>query len=371
MESLMRKIIPSRIKEVKGKERVLEFIGSTELPDRDNEVIKASAWKFEQYVKNPVVQWAHNYSEPPIGRTLSIRQNQKKETIFEIEFAEKETYEFADTIFKLCKGGFLSATSVGFIPVEWQDGKKDTEPRRIYAKVELLEISIVPVPANPDALISARNTGVISMKEFEFVTKPEVTENYIRIPNPKAKGSHEGHKIRTDVLSKEKGIHGLYCVEDKQYITYLFEKEKWDKSKAEAWVKENAKAEHEPRLTSQDELRDNLEYTLSLVKTVGISEEMKELALNLSSEISRLTGGDTPVKIKSSPIRSMLEPVLKSLSAHHEAHNKCHESIMKALTSMCALDTSPELPDGDEDQTLVRSIVEETVNQILRRKEKC
>jgi hypothetical protein len=100
MEAI-RKIISTHIKEVKGKERVLEFIGSTEVPDRDNEVIKSSAWQVESYTKNPVVQWAHNYGEPPIGKTLSIRQDRKKQTIFEIEFADKETYEFADTIFKL------------------------------------------------------------------------------------------------------------------------------------------------------------------------------------------------------------------------------------------------------------------------------
>ncbi len=175
-DNAIRKILTTQVKTVEGKERVLDFIGTTELPDRDGEVIKADAWQVERYIKNPVVQWAHRYDEPPIGKTLSITQNAKHETIFEVEFATKDTYEFADTIFKLCKGGFLSATSVGFIPIESQPGKKEGDPKRTFLKVELLEISIVPVPTNPDALVTARKAGLISVKEFEFVTKVERKE---------------------------------------------------------------------------------------------------------------------------------------------------------------------------------------------------
>ena len=185
---MTQKIILTRVKEVPAKERVLEFIGTTEVPDRDGEVIRAEAWQVDRYTKNPVVQWAHQYDKPPIGRTLSIRQNKKKETIFEIEFVEKETYEFADTIYKLCKGGFLNATSVGFIPIEYEKGKKESDATRVFTKVELLEISIVPVPSNPEALITARNEGVITTKEFEFVTLPvEHKQNKDKTPQVEIK----------------------------------------------------------------------------------------------------------------------------------------------------------------------------------------
>ncbi len=171
MAEQLNKIISTRVKEVPAKERVLQFIGTTEVPDRDGEVIKASAWQVDRYTKNPVVQWAHQYDKPPIGRTLSIRQTKQKETVFEIEFAEKETYEFADTIYKLCKEGYLNATSVGFIPIESEKGKGEVV--KLFTKVELLEVSIVPVPSNPEALVTARNAGVITTKEFEAITKTE------------------------------------------------------------------------------------------------------------------------------------------------------------------------------------------------------
>lgn len=69
---------------------------------------------------------------------------------------------------------------------------------------------------------------------------PEVTENYIRIPNPKHKGT-ECKKIRTITISSKKGIKALYCVDHKKIKTYLFDKDKWNLSEAKKWVQENAK----------------------------------------------------------------------------------------------------------------------------------
>jgi hypothetical protein len=52
---------------------------------------------------------------------------------------------------------FQRAFSVGFIPLEWKDGTSDGGQRvRTYTKVELLEISCVPVPANRNALSKSR-----------------------------------------------------------------------------------------------------------------------------------------------------------------------------------------------------------------------
>jgi phage head maturation protease len=51
-------------------------------------------------------------------------------------------------------GGYLKATSVGFMPLKYTFSK---DPAREYGidflEQELLEFSIVTIPANPDALI--------------------------------------------------------------------------------------------------------------------------------------------------------------------------------------------------------------------------
>jgi HK97 family phage prohead protease len=79
----------------------------------------------------------------------------------DIEFASAETYPFADQIFRLVRGGYISAVSVGFKPVDWDFAK---EPSRMggidFKRQELLEISVTPIPANQNALIEARAKGL-------------------------------------------------------------------------------------------------------------------------------------------------------------------------------------------------------------------
>ena len=82
----------------------------------------------------------------------------------------------ADVYRKLYKGGFMRASSVGFIPREWKIGQNDKDPRRTYTKAELLEISLVTVPANPNALMSAKGLGGVNKAlEEEVITEADIT----------------------------------------------------------------------------------------------------------------------------------------------------------------------------------------------------
>jgi hypothetical protein len=67
----------------------------------------------------------------------------------------------ADVVYQMIKGGFLNAVSVGFSPIEWKQTSDKSRPGGIdFSKVELLEISIVPIPALPSALVQARAAGI-------------------------------------------------------------------------------------------------------------------------------------------------------------------------------------------------------------------
>ncbi len=82
--------------------------------------------------------------------------------MIKLQFATAEEYPFADTIYKLYKGGYLRAFSVGFDPVESKDlGGWAQE----YLKQELYEVSCVTVPANPEALMKAVEAGEITDEE--------------------------------------------------------------------------------------------------------------------------------------------------------------------------------------------------------------
>jgi HK97 family phage prohead protease len=74
--------------------------------------------------------------------------------IGDVKFADAGTYEFADQIFRLIKKGFITAGSVGFIPLDFTFSD-DRRGGIDFHEQELLEFSIVPIPANANALVQA------------------------------------------------------------------------------------------------------------------------------------------------------------------------------------------------------------------------
>ena len=110
------RVFTSEVSPVTDKERVLRFITSTEDQDRDGDRITASGWKLDNYKKNPVILYGHDYASIPIGKCINIEIDQySKRLIQDIQFPTKEEYEFGDTVYRMCKAGYLNTTSVGFI----------------------------------------------------------------------------------------------------------------------------------------------------------------------------------------------------------------------------------------------------------------
>jgi len=169
---LIRKDLDFEIKAVGDPEdRVLEFVGSTNQVDRYGDVIEVEGWDLKNYRKNPVFLWAHDYRQPPVGKALQVAKTDQG-LLFHVKFATAEEYPFADTIYKLYLGGYLKATSVGFQDLE-REPITDKEGKQTgwrFKKHELYELSAVPVPANPNALIMAVQKGVVSPREVEDLT---------------------------------------------------------------------------------------------------------------------------------------------------------------------------------------------------------
>jgi HK97 family phage prohead protease len=148
--------------------RQFRFIISTDAVDRDGDVIHPKSWQLDNYQKNPIVAFAHDYSALPIAKCTEItRTPHGLEAI--AEFPAKGVYAFADTVFDLVKGGFLSATSVGFKPIE-STPSKERGKGIDYQQVELLEFSIVPIGANQECLIQLS----INQPQYKGLLKPLV-----------------------------------------------------------------------------------------------------------------------------------------------------------------------------------------------------
>lgn len=141
--------------------RKIRFCFSDGSIDRMGDTIDPNGWDLRDFNANPVALWAHDSSQPPIGRASNVTVEGAR-LMGDIDFISAETYAFSDTIYRMVREKFLNAVSVGFIPLEYSFVEND--PDRgwgiDFKRQQLLEISVCPVPANPNALADARAKGI-------------------------------------------------------------------------------------------------------------------------------------------------------------------------------------------------------------------
>ena len=152
----------------KGEEgsRKMTFVASDFTRDRYKTVLNQDNWQLKNYNRNGIIAYQHNvsYTSDPdsiIGKGRAFTEldsKGKNRLMIEIEFEPAEMNELADKVYKKLQFGTLNAVSVGFSPIgkgSW--GKGDEGPGQpnetyYYAGQELLEVSVVNIPANPNAL---------------------------------------------------------------------------------------------------------------------------------------------------------------------------------------------------------------------------
>ena len=158
--------------------RTIRFIGSNESVDRDGDTIALDGWIVDKYMRNPVVLYGHDPSDMPVGKTVNLTLDTRARALmFDIQFPTIEEMSSnpatpsahalkVDAIYNMAKAGILNAVSVGFRGMDYEP----TATGRNYKKQELMEISIVPIPANPDAVAVLRGAGVseLTIKELKM-----------------------------------------------------------------------------------------------------------------------------------------------------------------------------------------------------------
>ncbi len=175
---IMKRAYACEIKEINEQDRSIWFVASTEEEDRCGDIIRVAGWHFDSYDRNPVFLWAHDSSSLPIGKCIE-RKIEPGRLLMKIQFATAEENPLAEQTFRLYKGGFLSAVSVGFKPLKrspihpedrWGDLGWE------FIEQELLELSGVPVPANASALqlmMKGLDAGTIIVNGEPFYLSPE------------------------------------------------------------------------------------------------------------------------------------------------------------------------------------------------------
>jgi HK97 family phage prohead protease len=132
--------------------------------DRFGERIDPAGWGYKRYMDNPVVEWAHRYDIPAIGKIEGLAADDDG-LHGVVVFNDKEYDPFGWAIGQRVKAGVIRAGSVGFRVIEIEIPDKETAKdgtTLIFRKQELLEFSICNVPANPFALMKSEESGMRS-----------------------------------------------------------------------------------------------------------------------------------------------------------------------------------------------------------------
>jgi len=135
----------------------LDFVLSDSSVDRYGDIILSTGWILDNFKRNPVALFAHR-GDFPVGqwKNLRVSDGALRGTL---QLAPLGTSERVDEVVKLVSAGILKAVSVGFKPLKSKPRPGD-EPGIIYMEQELVECSVVAIPANSNALAIAKKLNV-------------------------------------------------------------------------------------------------------------------------------------------------------------------------------------------------------------------
>ena len=174
--------IIKRTEPTTSKKEKVSFVASSATPDRYGDIIDQKGWILENYKKNPVVLLNHDSNQLPIGKGNVYLRDDK--LVIDVEFDSED--ERAKEVERKAKKGFMNAVSVGFRPLESksrselpEDNKYYGQRGMYYSKAELLEVSIVTIPANGEATMLEQKFYNAMKEEILREVKSAIQDNLI------------------------------------------------------------------------------------------------------------------------------------------------------------------------------------------------
>jgi len=153
---------PTGLSAAPATSKTYRFTISTPSVDRMGDTIAIDGWHLDAYRKNPVVLWGHFAGSLPIGRATAVYVEGNR-LIAEMRFSQTEE---ARAVQAQVDEGVLRATSVGFAPLKFSFARDSKRPLGIdFVEQELLEFSVVSVPANPEALLMGNKAAPQNARE--------------------------------------------------------------------------------------------------------------------------------------------------------------------------------------------------------------
>lgn len=170
--------------------RTIRFVISDETLDRQGDIVDAGGWDFTEFQKNPQFLGFHNDRDFPIGKPLRWEVDTKgRRVLMDVYFptlAElsespelaSEKAKIVDTTYHMYKTGMLNAVSVKFLSTESAEHPAalvEANPIAKYGRRsmrhQLWEVSAVPIPADPNALVAMKGMACFDEKAIEIMAK--------------------------------------------------------------------------------------------------------------------------------------------------------------------------------------------------------
>jgi len=221
-ENIVQKSIVFKVKSIDAESRIVRgVVGSDDSMDRHGENINPKGWFLDNFKNNPVILLNHDYWSMPIGKAIKVAV-EDNQLIFDIQFSKK--YKKAITAFDLLQEGIFNAWSVGFIVLKWGAAGSDYS----IDEMELLELSLVTVPANPNALTPRDEE---KMKEFEKIETTSLFDKKEKVKTEKKEIVEEkkDDKTETKEVKSEKKVK-VVLTEKKKAVIIALIKEVFDQS---------------------------------------------------------------------------------------------------------------------------------------------
>ncbi|WP_165491155.1 HK97 family phage prohead protease [Lichenihabitans psoromatis] len=140
--------------------RTVTFVLSDNSVDSYNTTLDPNGWVYDRSGAGTVLLYGHNPSDPQnvIGRVHNIRVEESR-LLGDATFVAADINPRAEAVYKMVRAGVINSCSVGFDPIDWTLSKS-RKGGVDFTRQELLELSIVAIPSNKNALALARAAGV-------------------------------------------------------------------------------------------------------------------------------------------------------------------------------------------------------------------
>jgi HK97 family phage prohead protease len=136
--------------------------GNTDVVD---DIVMNGAFADSLKKREPKVLWQHDMKQP-VGKLMEAREDENGLYV-KVKLATKTT--LGKDAYELVKAGIIDKLSIGFTIAE-AEYDRENGTRKII-KAELFEFSLVTIPANDQAAITAVKEGVMTERQFEkFLT---------------------------------------------------------------------------------------------------------------------------------------------------------------------------------------------------------